>query len=122
MLRFEHIKIKTIGWLFVIGLVLLGALALIASLNISYKSTTVKASWNKFQQTHSEKTHALNALRAELGHAMDMQTIAEFVENDEILEKLREIGVDYAQGYGIGRPEPLDFIGKNEPNIKLVVG
>ena len=29
-------------------------------------------------------------------------------ENDEILEKLREIGINYAQGYGIGKPRPID--------------
>ena len=43
----------------------------------------------------------------EIGQLMGKQTIAEFVESEAILEKLREIGVDYAQGYGIGRPEPL---------------
>ena len=43
----------------------------------------------------------------EIGHAMGMETIAEFVENDQILARLREIGVDYAQGYGIGKPRPL---------------
>ncbi|MDJ0808037.1 MAG: EAL domain-containing protein [Gammaproteobacteria bacterium] len=43
----------------------------------------------------------------EIGQIMGKQTIAEFVESDAILEKLREIGVDYAQGYGIGRPQPL---------------
>ena len=42
-----------------------------------------------------------------IGHVMGMETIAEFVENDQILEKLAEIGVDYAQGYGIGKPVPL---------------
>ncbi len=41
----------------------------------------------------------------EIGHVMGKQTIAEFVEDEAILEKLREIGVDYAQGYGIGRPQ-----------------
>lgn len=44
----------------------------------------------------------------EIGHVMGKKTIAEFVENDVILEKLREIGVDYAQGYGIGKPKPID--------------
>ncbi|MBF0187703.1 MAG: EAL domain-containing protein [Magnetococcales bacterium] len=39
--------------------------------------------------------------------AMGLRTIAEYVENEEILEHLREIGVDYAQGYGIGKPIPL---------------
>ncbi len=43
----------------------------------------------------------------EMGHVMGKQTIAEFVENDAILEKLREIGVDYAQGYGIDLPRPV---------------
>lgn len=43
----------------------------------------------------------------EVGHVMGMETIAEFVENDQILAQLRSIGVNYAQGYGIGRPRPL---------------
>ncbi|TCK19205.1 PAS domain S-box-containing protein/diguanylate cyclase (GGDEF)-like protein [Thiogranum longum] len=43
----------------------------------------------------------------EIGQVMGMKTIAEFVENDEILEQLNHIGVDYAQGYGIHKPEPM---------------
>jgi diguanylate cyclase (GGDEF)-like protein/PAS domain S-box-containing protein len=43
----------------------------------------------------------------EIGHVMGKQTIAEFVENQEILDELNKIGVDYAQGYHLGRPEPL---------------
>jgi diguanylate cyclase (GGDEF)-like protein/PAS domain S-box-containing protein len=43
----------------------------------------------------------------QLGSVLGIKTIAEFVENDGILGKLAEIGVDYAQGYGIARPEPL---------------
>jgi len=35
-----------------------------------------------------------------------MKTIAEFVENDEIFNKIEEIGVDYAQGYWNGPPKP----------------
>ena len=44
----------------------------------------------------------------EIGHVMGKRTIAEFVESAAILEKLRAIGVDYAQGYGVGRPQPID--------------
>lgn len=44
----------------------------------------------------------------EIGHVMGMETIAEFVENDDIVEILKEIGIDYGQGYGLGRPKPLD--------------
>ena len=43
----------------------------------------------------------------EIGQVMGMKTIAEYVENDAILAKLRELGVDYAQGYGIDQPQPL---------------
>lgn len=42
-----------------------------------------------------------------VARAMGLKTIAEFVENDEILVKLRDIGVDYAQGFGIHKPEPM---------------
>jgi diguanylate cyclase (GGDEF)-like protein/PAS domain S-box-containing protein len=44
----------------------------------------------------------------QVGKAMGIQTIAEFVENNAILEKLRNLGVDYAQGYGISKPYPLE--------------
>ena len=44
-----------------------------------------------------------------IGHVMGLQTIAEFVENEAILEKIAAIRVDYAQGYGISQPRPLAF-------------
>ncbi|MEM6255289.1 MAG: EAL domain-containing protein [Cyanobacteria bacterium P01_D01_bin.156] len=42
-----------------------------------------------------------------IGHELGIQTIAEFVENEDILAKLELLGVDYAQGYGISRPMPF---------------
>jgi EAL domain-containing protein (putative c-di-GMP-specific phosphodiesterase class I) len=46
---------------------------------------------------------SLVQIASELGK----HTIAEFVEDQAILDKLRELGVDYAQGYHIGRPTTL---------------
>jgi EAL domain-containing protein (putative c-di-GMP-specific phosphodiesterase class I) len=46
----------------------------------------------------------------EIGHIMGMQTIAEFVESEGIKEILIELGVDYAQGYCIHRPQPFEEI------------
>ena len=46
----------------------------------------------------------------DVGHEMGKQTIAEYVENDRILAVLRDIGVDFGQGYGIGRPQPLETV------------
>jgi EAL domain-containing protein (putative c-di-GMP-specific phosphodiesterase class I) len=43
-----------------------------------------------------------------IGHMMKLETIAEWVESQAILLKLREIGVNYAQGYALGHPRPLD--------------
>jgi EAL domain-containing protein (putative c-di-GMP-specific phosphodiesterase class I) len=40
---------------------------------------------------------------------MGKRTVAEFVESDEIIAALSEIGVDFAQGYAVGRPEPFDI-------------
>lgn len=45
-----------------------------------------------------------------IGHVMNIKTIAEFVENDAILDALRRIGVDYAQGYGIEKPRLNEFL------------
>jgi len=43
----------------------------------------------------------------QIGHVMGLQTIAEWVENRQTLEILRDLGVDYAQGYWLCRPQPL---------------
>ncbi|MCJ8054894.1 EAL domain-containing protein [Shinella curvata] len=43
----------------------------------------------------------------QISHLAGRKTIAEFVETADILAALRTIGVDYAQGYFIGRPEPF---------------
>jgi len=44
----------------------------------------------------------------EIGRVMGKQTVAECVEDDDILDKLREVGVDYAQGYALGMPRPIE--------------
>lgn len=42
-----------------------------------------------------------------VAHTMQLKTVAEFVENAEISVQLTGLGVDYAQGYGIGKPKPI---------------
>jgi len=46
----------------------------------------------------------------DVGHVMGMKTIAEFVEDDDIKQRLIELGVDYGQGYGLGKPVPIDQV------------
>ena len=57
--------------------------------------------------------HAMVKSINEIGQVMGMQTIAEFVENDVIKGMLKEIGVNYGQGFGIGEPQPLDELLSN---------
>jgi EAL domain-containing protein (putative c-di-GMP-specific phosphodiesterase class I) len=44
-----------------------------------------------------------------VGHMMGLKTIAEWVESRAVLLKLRQIGVDYGQGYALGHPRPLEL-------------
>ena len=53
--------------------------------------------------------HAMVEAIHQVGHVMGLKTIAEFVEDGAILERLQNIGIDYAQGYGIAKPR---FIGE----------
>jgi EAL domain-containing protein (putative c-di-GMP-specific phosphodiesterase class I) len=48
---------------------------------------------------------AVDAIRR-LAHAVEAKTIAESVENRETFDRVRDLGIDFAQGYVIHRPEP----------------
>ena len=45
-----------------------------------------------------------------VGQVMGIHTIAEFVESEAILDRLRIIGVDYVQGYYIAKPLPIQAL------------
>jgi diguanylate cyclase (GGDEF)-like protein len=46
----------------------------------------------------------------ELASGMSIDTVAEYVETKAIADEVRALGVDYAQGFAFGKPEPLDAI------------
>lgn len=69
--------------------------------------------------------HAMVAAINKVGHIMGIETIAEYVENDQIIKKLQELNVDYAQGYGIEQPKPLKEAlsldsDENSPSLKVI--
>ena len=43
----------------------------------------------------------------DIGQIMGKHTIAEYVESERVADKLREIGIDYYQGYHIAKPRPI---------------
>ena len=53
----------------------------------------------------------------QIGHSMNIKTIAEFVENQSTLKAVRDIGVDYAQGYAIAKPAPIEVGIHSEPVV-----
>jgi len=54
---------------------------------------------------HSERDRIFVRSITELARALNIQVVAEFVESAEVLEMIRELGIDYAQGYHVGRPD-----------------
>ncbi len=58
----------------------------------------------------SQRTEAMVRAIAQLAHAMGMETVAECVESDESRTRMATLGIDYGQGFAIGRPVPLDEV------------
>lgn len=52
----------------------------------------------------------------QVGHTMNLKIIAEYVENEKIEEILRDMGVDYGQGYHIAKPCPIEDVIRNHTN------
>jgi len=54
---------------------------------------------------------------AQLARTMSLDTVAEYVETDEIRDRIAQHGVDYAQGYAIGRAESFEDLLKHLPQL-----
>jgi EAL domain-containing protein (putative c-di-GMP-specific phosphodiesterase class I) len=57
--------------------------------------------------THDPIDRAMTETINRIGHLMGLQTVGEFAESSEVIDALRSMGVDFAQGYGVQRPRPL---------------
>ena len=54
-----------------------------------------------------ERAESMVRAIAQLARAMNITTVAEYVETQEILTRVRSLGVDYGQGFAIARPVPV---------------
>lgn len=59
---------------------------------------------------HDPLDKAMVSAINDIGHVLGKATIAEYVENENILQLLKELGVDYVQGFYLGKPEPVTNI------------
>jgi diguanylate cyclase (GGDEF)-like protein len=58
----------------------------------------------------NQRTESMVRAIAQLARTMGMETVAEYVETDELRTRMAALGVDYGQGFAIGRPVPIDQI------------
>lgn len=56
------------------------------------------------------RSHSIVSAIVHLAKSYGIETVAEYVETVEVADRLRSLGVDYAQGFAFGRPEPLEAI------------
>ncbi len=59
--------------------------------------------------THNPRSQAMVSAVVQLARAMKLETTAECIESAEIHQAIANLGVDYAQGFAIGRPRPLEL-------------
>jgi diguanylate cyclase (GGDEF)-like protein len=57
---------------------------------------------------HDKNDRAIVQSMIEIAHTLGKEVVAEFIENAETLKLLIQMGIDHAQGYYIGTPQPLD--------------
>lgn len=85
----------------------LSSFAYLKSLPVDY----IKIDGRFIRNLHTDKMdRAIVEAIHRVAHVANLRTIAEFVEDASVVAVLRAVGVDFAQGYGIGRPEPLPTV------------
>ncbi|MGH8198193.1 MAG: putative bifunctional diguanylate cyclase/phosphodiesterase [Steroidobacteraceae bacterium] len=58
----------------------------------------------------NQRTESMVRAIAQLARTMGMETVAEYVETDDLRTRMASLGVDFGQGFAIGRPVPIDEI------------
>jgi diguanylate cyclase (GGDEF)-like protein len=58
----------------------------------------------------NQRTESMVRAIAQLARTMGMETVAEYVETDDLRTRMAALGVDYGQGFAIGRPVPVDEV------------
>src|SRR3990167_5364630 len=86
------------------------------SLDVDYFK--IDGSFVRDLESSSLSTAVIRSI-TDIAHVLNKQTVAEHTENDAIFTALRDLGVDYAQGFGSHRPEPIEQYFASVPTITL---
>ncbi len=86
------------------------------SLDVDYFK--IDGSFVRDLESSSLSTAVIRSI-TDIAHVLNKQTIAEHTENDAIFAALRELGVDYAQGFGIHKPEPIEQYFASVPAVAV---
>ena len=100
-------QLKSMGCRFALDDFGTGANSLTVLKNLQISRVKIDGSFVRDILTDRNSLATVKAV-IELARGLSMDTVAEYVENDAIAVEVRRLGVDYAQGYAYGRPEPLD--------------
>lgn len=63
--------------------------------------------------------HAMVQAIHQVGLVMGIESIAEYVEDDSVIEACRKLGISFLQGYGVGKPAPLNHIFADHQAVKV---
>jgi EAL domain-containing protein (putative c-di-GMP-specific phosphodiesterase class I) len=81
------------------------SLAYLKDLSVNYLK--IDGSFVRDALTNSRSESMIKAI-AQLAKVMCMETIAEYVETDVLRVRMTDLGVDYGQGFAMGRAQPLE--------------
>ena len=100
-------ELKSMGCRFALDDFGTGANSLTYVKNLQISRVKIDGSFVRDILTDRNSKATVRAI-VELAKGLSLDTVAEFVERAEIAAAVRKLGVDYAQGYFYGKPEPLD--------------
>ncbi len=102
-------KLKVLGCRFALDDFGTGANSLTSLKSLQIARLKIDGSFVRDILTDRNSQATVRAI-VELAKGLSMDTVAEYVETEAIADAVRRLGVDYAQGYAFGRPEPLDAV------------
>ena len=99
-------RLKSLGCRFALDDFGTGANSLTSLKSLDIARIKIDGSFVRDILTNQRSQHTVRAI-VELAKGFGIDTVAEFVENRQIADAVRKLGVDYAQGYSFGKPAPL---------------